>query len=51
VLGMVLAMPLYTVFKVIARETYWGLESYGITKLETRSRTVSSGEPGRGSRE
>jgi len=30
--GMVLAMPLYTVFRVIARETYWGLESYNITK-------------------
>jgi predicted PurR-regulated permease PerM len=51
VLGMVLAMPLYTVFKVIARETYWGLESYGITKLDARSRSVSPGEPGWGSRE
>jgi predicted PurR-regulated permease PerM len=35
--GMVLAMPLYTVFRVIAKETYWGLESYRITKIgETR---------------
>ncbi len=43
VLGMVLAMPLYTVFRVVARETYWGLESYGITKLETRKGTSGTG--------
>lgn len=43
VLGMVLAMPLYTVFRVVARETYWGLESYGITKLDTRKGTAGSG--------
>ncbi len=33
IVGMVLAMPLYTVFRVIAKETYWGLESYKITKF------------------
>jgi len=33
IVAMVLAMPLYTVFKVIAKETYWGLESYNITKF------------------
>jgi putative permease len=33
IVGMVLAMPLYTVFRVIAKETYWGLESYSITKF------------------
>ena len=33
IVGMVLAMPLYTVFKVITKETYWGLESYNITKF------------------
>jgi|YelNatPaOPRAMG01_1025707.scaffolds.fasta_scaffold00245_11 Predicted permease len=32
IVGMVLAIPTYTIFKVIARETYWGLESYGIPK-------------------
>jgi len=32
IVGMVLAMPLYTVFKVITKETYWGLESYEITR-------------------
>jgi putative permease len=32
ILGMVLAMPLYTVLRVVAKETYWGLESYKITK-------------------
>lgn len=37
ILGMVLAMPLYTVFRVIARETYWGLESYSITKAGERT--------------
>ena len=31
ILGMVLAVPLYTVLSVIAKETYWGLESYSIT--------------------
>lgn len=43
VLGMVLAMPLYTVFRVVARETYWGLESYGITKMDSRKKTISTG--------
>lgn len=43
VLGMILAMPLYTVFKVVARETYWGLESYSITKLNSRKGTIDSG--------
>ncbi|HUI28789.1 MAG TPA: AI-2E family transporter [Candidatus Acidoferrales bacterium] len=38
--GMVLAMPLYTVFKVIAKETYWGLTSYRITKSGTNAETV-----------
>ncbi len=42
VLGMVLAMPLYTVFRVVAKETYWGLESYGITTIDTRKGTVDS---------
>jgi predicted PurR-regulated permease PerM len=37
ILGMVLAMPLYTVFRVVARETYWGLESYSITKVGERT--------------
>jgi predicted PurR-regulated permease PerM len=31
IVGMVLAMPVYTVFRVIAKEAYWGLESYSIT--------------------
>ncbi len=43
VLGMVLAMPLYTVFRVVAKETYWGLESYHITKLETKKKAVNTG--------
>lgn len=43
VLGMILAMPLYTVFRVVARETYWGLESYTITTLNARKGTVDSG--------
>lgn len=43
VLGMVLAMPLYTVFRVVAKETYWGLESYRITKIETKKKVVNTG--------
>lgn len=43
VLGMVLAVPLYTVFRVVAKETLWGLESYGITKLGTKKEAVSTG--------
>ncbi len=43
VLGMVLAVPLYTVFRVVAKETYWGLESYGITKLEAKREAVRTG--------
>ncbi len=42
VLGMVLAMPLYTVFRVIAKETYWGLESYRITKKESKKGTLQA---------
>lgn len=38
IVGMVLAIPLYTVFRVIIKETYWGLESYTITKAETGRR-------------
>ncbi len=34
VLGMVLAIPLYTVLRVVAKETYWGLESYSVTKTK-----------------
>ncbi len=36
ILGMVLAMPLYTVVRVIAKETYWGLESYAIASADPR---------------
>ncbi len=43
VLGMVLAVPLYTVFRVVAKETYWGLESYGITKIDAGKGTVNTG--------
>jgi putative permease len=43
VLGMVLAVPLYTVFRVIAKETYWGLESYGITTMGSRKEVTESG--------
>ncbi|MGC8594971.1 MAG: AI-2E family transporter [Candidatus Kryptoniota bacterium] len=47
IVGMVLAIPTYTIFKVIARETYWGLESYGIPKhgesRATSSVTIPSG--------
>lgn len=32
VLGMVLAIPIYTVINVTARETNWGLKSYRITE-------------------
>ncbi len=42
VLGMVLAIPLYTVFRVVAKETYWGLESYSITKADTRRGTFDT---------
>ncbi|MFH0992574.1 MAG: AI-2E family transporter [bacterium] len=31
IVGMVLAIPLFTVFKVTAKETYWGLKNYRIT--------------------
>jgi putative permease len=43
VLGMVLAVPLYTVFRVVAKEAYWGLESYGIAKVETKEGTANTG--------
>ncbi len=43
VLGMVLAMPLYTVLRVVAKETYWGLESYHITKIESKKKAVNTG--------
>ncbi|MFZ1082922.1 MAG: AI-2E family transporter [Candidatus Kryptoniota bacterium] len=43
ILGMVLAMPLYTVFRVIAKETYWGLESYSIIESESRKKVVRNG--------
>ncbi len=42
ILGMVLAMPLYTIFRVVAKETYWGLESYRITKIDTGRGTSGS---------
>lgn len=38
IVGMILAMPLYTVFRVIAKETYWGLESYSITRRSETSK-------------
>lgn len=41
--GMVLAMPLYTVFRVIAKEMYWGLESYTITKVVETKEKVKLG--------
>jgi predicted PurR-regulated permease PerM len=31
VLGMLLAIPLYTILKVTAVETHWGLKEYRIT--------------------
>lgn len=43
IVGMVLAIPLYTVFRVIVKETYWGLESYRITKAETRRKVPDAG--------
>lgn len=43
IVGMVLAIPTYTIFKVIAKETYWGLESYGILKYgESKVNTAGS---------
>jgi len=32
ILGMVLAIPVYTVITVTARETNWGLKNYRITE-------------------
>jgi predicted PurR-regulated permease PerM len=32
ILGMVLAIPIYTVVTVTARETNWGLKNYRITE-------------------
>ena len=40
IVGMVLAIPLYTVFRVIVKETYWGLESYRITKTEAKRKAL-----------
>ncbi|MCL5267845.1 MAG: AI-2E family transporter [Bacteroidetes bacterium] len=40
IVGMVLAIPLYTVFRVIVKETYWGLESYRITKTEAKGKAL-----------
>lgn len=40
ILGMVLAMPLYTVLRVIAKETYWGLQSYRIANVESKRGTL-----------
>ncbi len=43
IVGMVLAIPLYTVFRVIVKETYWGLESYRIAKTEARRKGLRTG--------
>ncbi|HLP17600.1 MAG TPA: AI-2E family transporter, partial [Bacteroidota bacterium] len=32
VMGMVLAVPIYTIITVTARETNWGLKNYTITQ-------------------
>ncbi len=39
IIGMVLAIPLYTVLRVFAKEAYWGLESYAITKSSPKYQT------------
>ncbi|HEY9166329.1 MAG TPA: AI-2E family transporter [Candidatus Kryptonia bacterium] len=43
IVGMVLAMPLYTVLRVIAKETLWGLRSYSILKSGTGKSTLQTG--------
>ena len=43
IMGMVLAMPLYTVLRVIAKETYWGLESYSIIRKGSEKEMLQAG--------
>ena len=43
IVGMVLAMPIYTVMRVIAKETLWGLRSYSILRGGSREQTLQAG--------